>query len=81
MLPIESAAIAAVSEDDLQRRLEQIPREVVRLRAENERLRKLRALAQRTQAVLSTSDGTLASPPGLQVLGSTPAPPRPRWSP
>jgi len=47
------AAIAAVSESDLQRRLEQTSRDVERLRAENERLRTLLALTQQTQAVLA----------------------------
>ncbi len=51
------AAIAAVSEGDLQRQLEQTSREVERLRAENERLRMLLALAQRTQTVPTSKNG------------------------
>ena len=54
MVEVECAAIAAVSESDLQRRLELTSREVERLRAENERLRALFALAQRTQTILTS---------------------------
>ena len=57
MLEVKCAATAAVSESDLQRRLEQASREVDRLRAENERLRTLLALAQRTQTILRSSEG------------------------
>ena len=46
-------AIAAVSESDLQHRLEQTCRELERLRDENERLRTLLTLAQRSQTVIT----------------------------
>jgi hypothetical protein len=53
-----------VSETDLQHRLEETSREVERLRAENERLRTLLALAQHTQAVLApTTHAPLAAAP------------------
>jgi len=54
---VECATIAAVSESDLQRQLEQTSREVECLRAENERLRTLLALAQRTHTILTSKNG------------------------
>lgn len=56
MAEVESAATVAVSESDLRRRLDQTSREVEHLRAENERLRTLLALAQGTQAILTSGD-------------------------
>lgn len=53
---VEWPAIAAVSESDLQSRLEQASLEVEGLRAENERLRTLLALAQRTQTIITAAD-------------------------
>ena len=44
-----------MSGSDLQRRLDQAPRELERLRAENERLRTLLALAQQTKTILEPS--------------------------
>mgnify|MGYP000353688417 CR=1 FL=1 len=49
------ATIGAVSETDLQHRLEEASREAERLRDENERLRTLLALERRAQAVLAPS--------------------------
>jgi superfamily II DNA or RNA helicase len=49
-----------VSETDVQCRLDQALRELERLRAENERLRTLLALAQRTQAVLAPANPAAA---------------------
>jgi superfamily II DNA or RNA helicase len=49
-----------VSETDLHRRHEETLREVERLRAENERLRMLLTLAQRTQAVLAPTKSSVA---------------------
>lgn len=51
-----------MSETDLQRRLDEASREVERLRAENERLRTLLALAQQTQTILA-SDNRGPRPP------------------
>jgi regulator of replication initiation timing len=46
---------AAVSESDVQHRLDESMREVEHLRAENERLRTLLTLSQRTQAVVAAN--------------------------
>ena len=46
-----------MSESSLQRQLEQVSHEADRLRAENERLRTLLALAQGTRAILGSDDG------------------------
>ncbi len=72
MVEVECAATAALSESDLQRRLEQTSREVERLRAENEHLRTLLALAQRTQTILTSTDGS-RRPAGARVDSSAPA--------
>ncbi len=56
MAEVECAAIVAVSESDLRRQLDQTSREVEHLRGENERLRTLLALAQGTQAILTSGD-------------------------
>ena len=52
---LQSAAIVAMSGSDLQHRLDRALREVERLRAENERLRTLLALAQQTKTILDPS--------------------------
>jgi hypothetical protein len=62
------AAISAVSETDLQHRLEQTSLELERLRTENERLRKLLALAQQTQAILAP---TIPSPHASAPVGAS----------
>jgi superfamily II DNA or RNA helicase len=57
VLPLGSSAIAAMSGSDLQQRLDEAQSELERLRAENERLRTLLALAQGTQAVVNAAKG------------------------
>ena len=52
---LQCSSIAAMCGSDLQHRFDGALREVGRLRAENERLRTLLALAQRTQTILDSS--------------------------
>ena len=66
---VESGAITAVSEGDLHTRFDEASRELERMRAENERLRTLLALAERSQAVPAAA---AAAP--IFRSGSEPAP-------
>src|SRR5688572_6568145 len=58
-----------MAETDVQRGLEEASRELERLRAENERLRTLLALAQRTQTVLAATKPTSARHDGPSGAG------------
>ena len=56
MAALECRAIAATSGTDLQHQLDETSRELARLRGENERLRTLLALAQRSQSIIAADE-------------------------